>query len=968
MLLTDHYRRRAHNAAWYDSPNDKPSNLPIPLRNPFAKRRHTDSPRNSDIRTQELGEPAGTGGRTLRLIKTDDYRPTTQGRKKKLGADDPKPYSETTPNVDSAKGVWNEEITIPRSDSLVNGVGLADSVEHVWEQRGHDSNSSETVVENEVAYKSPIDVQNEGTYFRNTGAMAGLVIQKRKSDGLVIKLVCLDCRRENFSSALGFITHCRIAHDRSFASHDAAADACGEPVEVDEAKVAELSDNKVKNKQKQVFTPEIKMDRTDRDSPIEFEWTLTDGDTLQFEHRPFSRLAPKQERTTNDDGRLMFSWQANDKNLVFVVTLGAFGAIHSLGWFGDLTLLANTLSSSQWTILTFLFVLILGSHWLLPFRNWPNTRRTYRYTPLDVEKNEIRLLRILPSIQKDDPVNCTLRHVSLSENPAYVALSYNWGNQNEQRLIRLNGVIVSITASLEEALRHMRPRWGSLELWVDALCIDQSSKKERGAQVLRMFGIYQQARVVTIWLGSEADGSGKVMNVLSRSQGLERPIDYGDRYLRPSFDNDEPPTSEEWHCFLTRPYWQRVWIIQEIAAATQICILCGEWTVELRNIGHLLTRLAELELPGLDNSVLLIRRLFELRNSRRNQIPIRLLDTLQQTSQSTSSENLDKVYGLLGLAFDRATFVTEPNYSLSKSQLCQTMTENAILSTGSLDFILLGKENTTSLGVPTWCTDYTATDCGKLDSFMVKYLSGQDFRNRMGTRGNRWNTTGDTHVSNLMVSIDRTDGLLRVKGLQIGAVLDVGGIMGDPPLLGLRFMGTAKWSTMTMYLFRILFIYNEALLSEGNVVALCHILNSKEPSPILKDPAYQPIQQWFHINRSFDIHGQEMQALVPEIHDRDVSATSKTELPEIVTSINLIISEGLRIMTMERSHIGWAHPDAKPNDEIFLFQGCSMPVVLRPVPGLRNRFTLVGRAYVPNAMNNEYADRLGESARWIEIS
>jgi ADA HAT complex component 1 len=64
---------------------------------------------------------------------------------------------------------------------------------------------------------------------------AGLVIQKRKSDGLVIKLVCLDCRRENFSSAQGFINHCRIAHNRSFASHDAAADACGEPVEVDEA-------------------------------------------------------------------------------------------------------------------------------------------------------------------------------------------------------------------------------------------------------------------------------------------------------------------------------------------------------------------------------------------------------------------------------------------------------------------------------------------------------------------------------------------------------------------------------------------------------------------------------------------------------------------------------------------------------------------------------------------------------------
>lgn len=64
---------------------------------------------------------------------------------------------------------------------------------------------------------------------------AGPMIMKRKSDGKTVKLVCLDCRRFDFSSTQGFINHCRIAHGRTFASHDAAAEACGEPVEVDEA-------------------------------------------------------------------------------------------------------------------------------------------------------------------------------------------------------------------------------------------------------------------------------------------------------------------------------------------------------------------------------------------------------------------------------------------------------------------------------------------------------------------------------------------------------------------------------------------------------------------------------------------------------------------------------------------------------------------------------------------------------------
>ncbi|KAK2760854.1 hypothetical protein FQN54_002094 [Arachnomyces sp. PD_36] len=63
----------------------------------------------------------------------------------------------------------------------------------------------------------------------------GPTIIKRKTDGHLVKLVCLDCRRDNFFSTQGFINHCRIAHNRNFASHDAAAIASGEEVEVDEA-------------------------------------------------------------------------------------------------------------------------------------------------------------------------------------------------------------------------------------------------------------------------------------------------------------------------------------------------------------------------------------------------------------------------------------------------------------------------------------------------------------------------------------------------------------------------------------------------------------------------------------------------------------------------------------------------------------------------------------------------------------
>ncbi|KAK3316697.1 hypothetical protein B0H66DRAFT_478305 [Apodospora peruviana] len=57
----------------------------------------------------------------------------------------------------------------------------------------------------------------------------------KRSDGVTVKLVCIDCNRWDFNSTQGFINHCRIAHRRDFKSHEEAAVHCGHPIEVDEA-------------------------------------------------------------------------------------------------------------------------------------------------------------------------------------------------------------------------------------------------------------------------------------------------------------------------------------------------------------------------------------------------------------------------------------------------------------------------------------------------------------------------------------------------------------------------------------------------------------------------------------------------------------------------------------------------------------------------------------------------------------
>ncbi|CAK4026563.1 Hypothetical predicted protein [Lecanosticta acicola] len=54
---------------------------------------------------------------------------------------------------------------------------------------------------------------------------------RRSTDGQLVKLVCKDCKRSNFSSIQGFLNHCRIAHKVDYKSHDQAAVDCGQLLE-----------------------------------------------------------------------------------------------------------------------------------------------------------------------------------------------------------------------------------------------------------------------------------------------------------------------------------------------------------------------------------------------------------------------------------------------------------------------------------------------------------------------------------------------------------------------------------------------------------------------------------------------------------------------------------------------------------------------------------------------------------------
>jgi hypothetical protein len=126
-------------------------------------------------------------------------------------------------------------------------------------------------------------------------------------------------------------------------------------------------------------------------------------------------------------------------------------------------------------------------------------------------------LELAPATQLQDPISCRLVELSLPADAAtaaatgatldYEALSYVWGSPTGDRAIRCEGGVLLVTENCEAALRNLRYAHGPRRLWIDSVCIDQTSDEEKSQQVPLMGDIYRLARRTVVWLG-EGDERG----------------------------------------------------------------------------------------------------------------------------------------------------------------------------------------------------------------------------------------------------------------------------------------------------------------------------------------------------------------------------------------------------------------------------------------------------------------------------
>lgn len=265
----------------------------------------------------------------------------------------------------------------------------------------------------------------------------------------------------------------------------------------------------------------------------------------------------------------------------------------------------------------------------------------YVYKPIK-QRSEIRLLKIQPG-EGDDPIRGELVIISTNSQENYDAVSYTWADQTGDKTRPFRAFIgsgyVSITRSCQEVLQRLRNSFFTKCVWIDSLCVDQENAQERGHQVQLMPRIYTRAKKTYVYVGPTTSKDESILEELATGK-----VEHG-------WDADEAPFWVALNNFLRRPYFFRVWVIQEIALSPNPVILCGEklfpWSL-LHN-DTALQSLPDALTNGLGERV--VSPLLSL-GKRRLRYSAELPDLLRLGRRCQSEDPRDRVFALLGLVVD----------------------------------------------------------------------------------------------------------------------------------------------------------------------------------------------------------------------------------------------------------------------------------------------------------------------------
>ncbi|KAI0142307.1 HET-domain-containing protein [Hypoxylon sp. NC0597] len=618
----------------------------------------------------------------------------------------------------------------------------------------------------------------------------------------------------------------------------------------------------------------------------------------------------------------------------------------------------------------------------------------YRYNSLPVS-GWFRVLVIEPSDDPENSMSCKLRHYPISAGIGYDALSYTWGDEEPECQIFIDEKIFWIRKNLYTALQVIRRKENELLLWVDAICINQDDEIERDYQVRQMNDIFAKARLVRVWLGAATLGSDRGVDVLCKFHNsvhdawkgswarigstlrkkdrldASKSYDYFinsredyEAYYKPIMplleDSQSLADLDEAVLLLCRPWWKRMWTLQESVLCKQVVCYCGSKSFPLDyfyTLAYFIYFSANFDSwPGLltDSKVSLREtwRIADLRDHFSKKGRISLLLALDSSWNRKASDAKDKVIGLLGLLGQRSDLL--PEYAWPLEKVYRAAFRAAIQEEGDLACLgfmseLSERRNT---NLPTWVPDleiHSETGSDYLAS-LSKPIFGS----------NLYNASLAQKAKEIRISTEDDDSVLVLEGITISTVQDVGVEAPGWETYGTDETDNRKWKETireTLQQWRAMMpIVPEKPYCTGESLAqvfwrtvLVDLKQGTYPKP---SPATGPSR--------LDANDQEwLSRLETEEGLQELILTWELSCQQVFRQLRLIEQFHRRFFVTTNGYVGLGPPSLETGDSICVLAPGTVAYALRD--SKNGRWKYVGECYLHGIMNGEIIENAAQN-------
>jgi hypothetical protein len=464
-----------------------------------------------------------------------------------------------------------------------------------------------------------------------------------------------------------------------------------------------------------------------------------------------------------------------------------------------------------------------------------------------------------------------------------------------------------------------------------------------------MVRIYQSAYYVVVWLGVGIEHSSLALEkIMVASKSLNRRT-HQSMTLKQLRDDIFGP--EAWAALLKLfdlEWWTRTWVVQEVAVAKQVILVCGKESIPADLFDNGITnihfiRWMNTRRNGIAEEMGYIRTVKEMGNLGKD-----LLYLAQKCRGLRSTDPRDKLYALLGLATEMDF---EIDYSLPVCTVYGRFVEACIERSGTLDilnFVTVTERDDLSSWIPDWTftnfetlIPYESWD--KPPFFKASGDSVAEFESLLTSKHDR-QVTGE-------VSDRVTSGLCCIKGFITDVIQHV-----SDPLLDLKSSKSSQTDLMQQWI-SIFEAHTDASgpykTKESRINAFWITLVAdanygRRPS---RDPDfYEPLfRRWFagewEPHPQFDTH---------------------LEIPDFQTSF-LRAAGARKLFVSKKGYVGLAPLGARVGDMICNLFGGQTPFVLRRAKGADevredcaasfggsgSLYFFVGESYVHGLMDGE---------------